>query len=79
MKHLVVAKAGRRVECKPSVMSPGCVQLTILSADRQPLALVTLSPDAAAVLGDALRIEAVDMEAMAQAEAKMAQVSGGAA
>lgn len=75
MKHLILAKAGRRVECKPSVLSTGCVQLTILSADREPVALVTLSPDAAAVLGDALRIEAADAETLAQAAEKIGGVA----
>ena len=68
MKHLVIAAAGRRVEVKPSPTSPGCITLTIIGADRQAVACVTLETNAADVLGFALTQEAMVLDNIKHAE-----------
>lgn len=62
MKMTVCALAGKRLETRVSPTSPGHVLVQILSADRAVQASLTLTPDAAAVLADALAQQAQQAE-----------------
>jgi hypothetical protein len=59
-RHTVVGVAGRRVEVQPCNDSKmvGLVRVQILGADRQALGFVTLTADGAAILAQALTLEA---------------------
>lgn len=62
--HTVVGVAGRRVVVQPSKLDAGMVTITIVGADRQHLCAITLTPSAAAVMAQALEIEAQIAEKM---------------
>lgn len=57
-RHTVLCSAGRRLDVQPCKTSPGLVQVQILGADRQVIASCTIDANAAAVLSQALDIEA---------------------
>ena len=60
--HTVIGVVGRRVIVQPSKLDAGMITITVLGADRQHLCAVTLTPDAAAVMSQALSLEAVAAE-----------------
>lgn len=61
-KTTVIALAGKRLEVRDSPTSPGHILIQIVTADRAVQASLTLRPDAAVVLGDALGIAAARVE-----------------
>ena len=61
-KTTVIALAGKRLEVRDSPTSPGHILIQIVTADRAVQASLTLRPDAAAVLSDALGIAAARAE-----------------
>lgn len=61
-RHTVVALAGRRVEVQTCKTNAGLVQVSIIGADRQAVAVVTLTADAAAILSQALSLEGAAAE-----------------
>ena len=64
-KNIIVGLAGRRLEVRPSPTSPDCVLVQIVNAGREVLGAVTLDMHGAFVAGEALRLEAVHVEAAA--------------
>lgn len=62
MKYTICAFAGRRVEITESTTTPGAVKLSVLGADRQPVAVVTLEALAADVMSSALKVVAEAVE-----------------
>lgn len=60
--HTIVCLAGKRLQVKPSLTSPGMVLVQILSADRAVQASVTVDPAAAGVLSLAFELEGREAE-----------------
>lgn len=53
-KETVIGVSGRRISVTASKLNPDMVTLTVTGNDRQHLCSITLTPDGAAVFGDAL-------------------------
>ena len=57
-KHTFICSSGRRLLVNPCKVNPALVRVSILSSDRQEIAAVTIDPHTAAVISQALDIEA---------------------
>lgn len=58
--HTICARGYRRIVVRPSKVSVGAVQIEILGADRQVLALVNLGAEDVGVLTSALHVVAAE-------------------
>jgi hypothetical protein len=58
-RHTFICAAGRRIAFAPSNIENGCIQFQVLDANRAPLVTLQMSPDLAAIIAEALNLEAV--------------------
>lgn len=61
-RHTFICSAGRRIDVQPDKFTPGLIRIQILSANREILGSITIDPAGAAVLAQALQIEAEAVE-----------------
>ena len=61
--HTFVCSSGRRLNIRPSKTSPGLVEISILSADRELVASCTMCASSADVASKAMAMEALAAEA----------------